>query len=357
MADAQELVHYQNQLVEVYNQIDFSRKPNFQKCRNMVASAPPALHNKLQSQYCDLLLDSLTMGYLRYSELLKYDIRKDPCFMEYQEAVQQLSKQDPINQIYLAADDPLTGESGTINQRLAQYIPEKVQRFLEQGKVMLCGDFIYCLVLPLKEGVPGMWSYLGQLLHRPGVCKGIPEMCEALENVYYSNNNEDIADALLRVLQVNDHIYLAKELLGYTYYNMQMWNNAPSYLEQYEDVKNPTGIFYLDHLYFWMAWCYGKKRNYPLEEAYYRKTLEVFPDAENALNNLGYCLFKQKKYQEAEEVFQNCLVQKRDIRYAANNLVRTYLASGQADKAKAFVASDLSRGLFLSVTKYARPIG
>ena len=87
MADAQELVHYQNQLVEVYNQIDFSRKPNFQKCRNMVASAPPALHNKLQSQYCDLLLDSLTMGYLRYSELLKYDIRKDPCFMEYQEAV------------------------------------------------------------------------------------------------------------------------------------------------------------------------------------------------------------------------------------------------------------------------------
>lgn len=337
MADAQELVHYQNQLVEVYNQIDFSRKPNFQKCRNMVASAPPALHNKLQSQYCDLLLDSLTMGYLRYSELLKYDIRKDPCFMEYQEAVQQLSKQDPINQIYLAADDLLTGESGTINQRLAQYIPEKVQRFLEQGKVMLCGDFIYCLVLPLKEEVPGMWSYLGQLLHRPGVCKGIPEMCEALENVYYSNNNEDIADALLRVLQVNDHIYLAKELLGYTYYNMQMWNNALSYLEQYEDVKNPTGIFYLDHLYFWMAWCYGKKRNYPLEEAYYRKTLEVFPDAENALNNLGYCLFKQKKYQEAEEVFQNCLVQKRDIRYAANNLVRTYLASGQADKAKAFV--------------------
>lgn len=337
MVDEKELIHYRNKLMEAYDQLDFSGKPDFQKCRDIVASAPSGLQDKLQSQYCDLLLDCLTMGYLRYSELRKYDIRQDVYFMEYQDAIQQLPKQNSVNQIYFAANDLLTGESGTINQRLAQYIPDKVQRFLEQGQMMLCGDFIYCLVLPLKEGVPGMWTYLGQMLRRPGVCKGIPEMCEALENVYYSNNNENIVDALLRVLQINDDIYLAKELLGYTYYNMQMWNNALSYLEQYEDVKDTTGIFYRDNFYFWMAWCYGKKRNYPLEELYYRKTLEIFPDAENALNNLGYCLFKQKKYQEAEEVFQNCLEQKRDISYAANNLVRTYLALGQADKAKAFV--------------------
>ena len=66
-----------------------------------------------------------------------------------------------------------------------------------------------------------MWSYLRELLDRPGVCKGIPEMCEALESVYYGAKNEDIADALLRVLQTNSDIYLAKELLGYTYYNIQ----------------------------------------------------------------------------------------------------------------------------------------
>ena len=88
---------------------------------------------------------------------------------------------------------------------------------------------------------------------------------------------------------------------------MQMWSNALSYLEQYEDVEDRVGIFYTDNIYFWMAWCYGKKRNYQLEEAYYRKTLEVFPGAENALNNLGYCLFKQKKYHDAEDVFCKCL--------------------------------------------------
>lgn len=55
------------------------------------------------------------------------------------------------------------------------------------------------------------------------------------------------------------------------------------------------------------------------------------------MNNLGYSLLKQKKYREAESVFRECLSQKRDLRYAANNLVRTYLASGQTDKAKEFI--------------------
>ena len=71
-------------------------------------------------------------------------------------------------------------------------------------------------------------------------------------------------------------------------------------------MKDSTGIFYMDNIYFWMAWCYGKKRNYQLEEAYYRKTLDIFPEAENAMNNLGYSLFKQKKYHDAEEVFRKC---------------------------------------------------
>ena len=141
------------------------------------------------------------MGYLRYSELMKCDVMKDPCFIEYRNSVIRLSDGDPIKQIYFAVIDLLTGKSGAINKRLAQYVPAKIKRYLDEDEEMSCSDFIYCLVLPLKEGIPGMWSYLRKLLDRPGVCKGIPEMCEALESVYYGTKNEDIADALLRVLQ------------------------------------------------------------------------------------------------------------------------------------------------------------
>ena len=186
MADSMELIHYQNELFRVYDQLDFSKEPNFQKCRNVIISAPPVLHDDLQSKYC---------------ELMKYDVLKDPCFIEYRNSVMRLSNGDPIKQIYFAVIDLLTGKSGAINERLAQYVPAKIKRYLDEDEEMSCSDFIYCLVLPLKEGIPGMWSYLRELLDRPGVCIGIPEMCEALESVYYGAKNEDIADALLRVLQ------------------------------------------------------------------------------------------------------------------------------------------------------------
>src|SRR5699024_5447414 len=141
MADSMELIHYQNELFRVYDQLDFSKEPNFQKCRNVIISAPPVLHDDLQSKYCDLLLDSLTMGYLRYSELMKYDVLKDPCFIEYRNSVMRLSNGDPIKQIYFAVIDLLTGKSGAINKRLAQYVPAKIKRYLDEDEEMSCSDF------------------------------------------------------------------------------------------------------------------------------------------------------------------------------------------------------------------------
>lgn len=43
MADSMELIHYQNELFRVYDQLDFSKEPNFQKCRNVIISAPPCI--------------------------------------------------------------------------------------------------------------------------------------------------------------------------------------------------------------------------------------------------------------------------------------------------------------------------
>ena len=68
-----------------------------------------------------------------------------------------------------------------------------------------------------------MWSAIGRMLDRDDVEAGIPEMCAALDHLYYDSKNESIIESLTQVLQCNPKILLAKELLGYTYYNMQMW--------------------------------------------------------------------------------------------------------------------------------------
>lgn len=131
---------------------------------------------------------------------------------------------------------------------------------------------------------------------------------------------------------------------------MQMWGNALSYFEQFEDGKPTSRIFLEGTVYFWMAWCYGKKKDYLKEEEYYRKSLEALPIGENTLNNLGYSLYKQRKFKEAQSVFEDCLRQNRDVRYAANNLVRALLAQGKNGEARKviqeherFVSKDLKR--------------
>ena len=67
--------------------------------------------------------------------------------------------------------------------------------------------------------------------------------------------------------------------------------------------------------------------------------MEFEPQGLWTLNNLGYCLYKQRRLDEAEKIFLQCLDEERDLPYPANNLVRTYLMSGKIDAAKKFIAA------------------
>ena len=136
------------------------------------------------------------------------------------------------------------------------------------------------------------------------------------------------------MMQKYPNVMLIRELIGYTYYSMKMWNNAIAYFESVEE----NGIFFArNDLYFMLAWSYGKTKNHKLEEDYYRKTIEIIPDNINFLNNLGYSLYLQKKYTEALGYFEKCLEININYVYAANNYVRTLIALGRNKDAKTFV--------------------
>lgn len=57
------------------------------------------------------------------------------------------------------------------------------------------------------------------------------------------------------------------------------------------------------------------------------------------LNNLGYSLYKQKKYLEARDIFKQCLDAEKDLPCAANNYVRVLIALGRNGDAKKFINS------------------
>ena len=124
-------------------------------------------------------------------------------------------------------------------------------------------------------------------------------------------------------------------MLGYTYYNMSMWNNAIACFEKVEQEY----YFFMSDIYWMLAWSSGKIKNYIDEEKYYRLSYELAPEMQFTLNNLGYSLYKQKKYLEARDIFKQCLDAEKDLPCAANNYVRVLIALGRNGDAKKFINS------------------
>jgi len=199
---------------------------------------------------------------------------------------------------------------------------------------------------PFKESFKGFWTLLAKIIKKYPHNAFLPALCETIDAYYKCKTDEEALALLLDSHQKCSDSVLIKELIAYTYYSMKMWKNAIAYFEQVEENRL---FFRDDDIFFMMAWCYGKIKDYKLEEHFYRKVLSINPDNVDSLNNLGYCQYKQKKYNDAKEIFEKCIALAPDYQYSLNNYVRVLIALGRYKDAKSFVkkgykvSSDLKR--------------
>lgn len=191
------------------------------------------------------------------------------------------------------------------------------------------------LLVPFQNAPDEIWNFIMDEVNSMHCEEGIPEFCKALSLYYRSRDNDVIIEGLLAFMRKFPNYRAPNELLGYTYYNMAMWNNA---IACFERVQQEYYFFHED-IYWMLAWSNGKIKNYADEEKYYRMSYQLAPDIPFTLNNLGYSLYKQKKYLEAKELFGQCLYANKDLPYAANNYVRVLIALGRNADAKKFVNS------------------
>lgn len=337
MLTDEQLVKFEEEIVSLFNGSE-SLQTIFDKCRNIFSKLDIEDDWKLREFYCDFLSNFFLGGYYRYSEIQDIEeIKSNPFYLEYCDQLNMMDKEDPFNNLFFLTIDLIEKKHKNIIKKATSWIDAQIEASIDSNDIFDGFLFTFGLVTVLKEGFPGMWNEIGDILKDRTVEKGLPSMCYALEKFYYSAENEEIVDALTQVIQENGDLLVAKELLGYTYYEMKLWNNALAMFEQIEDGNSAEMVLFEDSRMFWMAWCYGKRRDYQNEEKYYRKTLEIYNDSEYALNNLGYSLYKQKKYHEAKDVFEKCIAENKDIDCASNNLVRTLLAMGEADEARTFI--------------------
>lgn len=191
------------------------------------------------------------------------------------------------------------------------------------------------LLVPFQNAPDEIWNFIMDEVNSMHCEEGIPEFCKALSLYYRSRDNDVIIEGLLAFMRKFPNYRAPNELLGYTYYNMAMWNNA---IACFERVQQEYYFFHED-IYWMLAWSNGKIKNYADEEKYYWMSYQLAPDIPFTLNNLGYSLYKQKKYLEAKELFGQCLDANKDLPYAANNYVRVLIALGRNADAKKFVNS------------------
>jgi len=200
------------------------------------------------------------------------------------------------------------------------------------------GRFDLDVVTPFKEGFPGFYTALKGKLDRTSCEELVFELCDALEAYYKTGDMDERSDIMADFLQRRPESVVAQTCLGMAHYAARRWGPAIACFEKLEDTPF-LPYYHDDDLYFFKAVAYTKLREHENAIVAYEKTIEIYPQAPFALNNLGYEYYLTKQYSKALETFKRCIDEKMDVRYAANNYLRTLIAMKRLTEAKTFAGN------------------
>lgn len=280
---------------------------------------------ELRKLLCNDLVFALTEGFVKYDD--KEMVAYEGSLLKL--VYENIEKLDKDKFFYWAFYYYLKKQDA----KCKEFIHKICREELESGRVLNEGDVLDLFLVPFKNAPDDIWDYITNEVKAINTEEGISEFCDLISLYYRSSNNDEVVDELLAFMQKYPDFKSPNEMLGYTYYNMSMWNNAIACFERVEEEY----YFFMEDIYWMLAWSSGKVKNLTDEEMYYRKSLEIAPDTPFTLNNLGYSLYKQKKYREALGVFEQCLREGKDLSCAGNNYIRVLIALGRNADAKKFV--------------------
>lgn len=283
---------------------------------------------QIRKEYCNWLLFVLTDNYV------KVDINKtdysDNAVISLIDNCKKIGEEEPFYMAYAFFLEKKFDQCRKYIHLIFETIDFSNEPFVEL-------DLAYTFLSPFKNAFDGFWTFLAEELKSVNTAPGIIELCGIIDLYYNSKSNDEVIEILLKYIQHYPESQIVNELLAYTYLSMNMWSNAIAYFERID-----IGTFFVrGEILFLTAWCHGKTKNHVEEERCYRESnawlCEHGLGREFLLNNLGYSLYQQKKYNEAIEIFEDCIKQKVDLQFVPNNYVRTLIAIGRFEDAKHFI--------------------
>ena len=198
-------------------------------------------------------------------------------------------------------------------------------------------DFMDFFNGPFVNRLPGLYKFLAKEM-KGFWCNEAVEAMPSLMDRYYQLENPDdrvhlLEDYLLKYPETN----VPRFFLSNEYFYRKLWDNAIAAYENIDMEQISWGAS--AYIEFNMAEAYYKLRDYKNNEKHYRLCLSYDTSYPSARNNLGYALIRQKKYEEAYQIFKDLVDYKEDLPYSANNFIRCLIALGRNKDAHDFVNS------------------
>jgi DNA or RNA helicases of superfamily II len=162
-----------------------------------------------------------------------------------------------------------------------------------------------------------------------------------------TQNSTILIKYLQSVLEKDGEWAAAYSDLGDLYFEKSEWQKAA---ESYENAIRASEYSETDLIYFSLGWAYSKLKDYRSEEIAYRKCIEITPAYPFANNNLGYCLVRQQRYEEALVIFDQCIALEKDKHFPYRNKFEALKKLGRIEEAVGLI--ELSPEYFN--TKYHR---
>jgi len=150
------------------------------------------------------------------------------------------------------------------------------------------------------------------------------------------NQNKQIK-ALRQILEIDENWYAVHAELGGIYSSQGKWQKA---IECYETAVTAGEIYRTDMMYFSIALCYFKTRQYLKCIEYYKKCLEITPDFQSANNYLGVAYKKLKDYNQALQCFSKSIALGTDGSHPFRNKLETLIKLERNKEAVAFAAEN-----------------
>jgi len=204
--------------------------------------------------------------------------------------------------------------------------------------------------------------FLNATLSDNAIQKYLDTVAKAIENHYPETaaayflkandknlDDEQALDYLSKAIDFDKSFTFAFLAIASIYQSKKNWKNAIVYLNKWINLTVSNSEIYSKfglspaEVYFDLAVCYGKLKDYENEIASYKKCLELEPLFPFAMNNLGYAYEKAKDYDNALACFQKSMQTGRDENYPYRNTFRLLKKLKRYDEAVAFGEANSKR--------------